>query len=338
MAQKVNREELLRVLHDLAPGLATTEIIEQSHCFVFRKGRVFTFNDQVACQLKTDAIDLHGAVPASKLLAILEKLPDETLEVETNEKGVLFKGKRRETQLIMEQDVLLDIGAITRPGKWHPLPEEFVEAVGVVAACAGKDEGEFANTCVHFTSKYMEASDRFQIARYKIALQLTKEILVKAEVLRSIVQRGVSQYAVSDDWLHFKNANGLIMSVRLYVDEYPALGQYLKVDGEKARLPKGLVKAVENCTVFSSENGKDDNQVRVELRPNRLRVRGDGASGHYVETKKVDYKGPPIAFYIDPSLLIKLTEEYSECLVDNGAMRVDGVSFVYLTCLAPVEE
>lgn len=338
MAQKVNRESLLRQLHDLQPGLAVKEVVEQSQCYVFKKGRIYTFNDQICCRMKTDELKIEGAIPSVKLLAILEKMDDDILEADVQDGGILLKGKGREVKLVMENEVLLDTSVITSPGEWHKLPEGFEDAVSVVAACAGKDESLFANTCVQLTSKYIEATDRFQIARYKMKLQLERPILVKSEMLKAVVQRGVSKYCQSGDWLHFKNANGLIMSVRLYIDDFPDVGQFLKVSGKPAKLPKGLIKAVEKCVVFSSENGNDDNQVLVELRKDRLRVKGEGASGYFRETKKMSYSGPSMAFYIDPSLLSKLTEEHNECEITPDAMKVDGGSFVYVTSLTPVED
>ena len=140
-------------------------------------------------------------------------------------------------------------------------------------------------------------------------------------------------YSHAGSWLHFKTVNGMIISTRLYMNEdFPNVSPHLKVEGKPAQLPKGLIDAIEKCNIFSGEN-KEDNQILVELRRGKLRVKGEGASGYYQEHKKMDYEGPAMSFYIDPKLLMKLTHEYSACEVAPSALKVDGGKFVYVTSL-----
>ena len=50
---KIDREEFLKQLESVLPGYSTKEVIEQSSCFVFKKGRVYTYNDEIACSQTT---------------------------------------------------------------------------------------------------------------------------------------------------------------------------------------------------------------------------------------------------------------------------------------------
>jgi hypothetical protein len=70
---RINREEFLRNLESVEPGLSPREILEQSSCFIFQKGWIKTFNDEVACKIKSP-LKLEGAVQAAPLLAILSAI------------------------------------------------------------------------------------------------------------------------------------------------------------------------------------------------------------------------------------------------------------------------
>ena len=89
--QKVNRELLLQQLQAVQPGLSDKDVVEQSSCVVFKDGKITTFNDEIACSIKTD-VKFTGAVPAKALIELLKKLPEETIEIEPTEGELLITG------------------------------------------------------------------------------------------------------------------------------------------------------------------------------------------------------------------------------------------------------
>ena len=156
----------------------------------------------------------------------------------------------------------------------------------------------------------MEACDNFQIMRYHIELGLEHAILIRRDALKQIMTHGITKFAETETWAHFKNPKGLILSVKRHVrNDYPDLTELLNIKGAKTVLPKGLAEATERCDVFSSEN-VDDNHVRVSLKPNKLSILGKGVTGSHFEPyrAKVNYKGPPLTFRIKPQLLSKIVK------------------------------
>ncbi len=157
----VNREEFLNDLEMVQSGLSPREFIEQSSCFVFDDGRVMTFNDEVACQKKI-GVSITGAIQATSLLDILQKLEDPILSITENEKGELeFKGKKKAFGITKDAEIFLPINQVEVPEKWRPLPKEFTEAVGLVQHCVSGDESQFLLTCIHIHPDYIEACDNF---------------------------------------------------------------------------------------------------------------------------------------------------------------------------------
>lgn len=337
--KRVKREELLSTLESVQPGLSSKPIVEQSSCFVFSDKQVITFNDEVACSKKCN-IGITGAVQAVPLLSLLRKLPEDDIEVGVDGNEFCVKGKKRSSGIGLESTILLPFDSMEKPGKWKPLPEEFQEAIGLASLCVGKDESKYWETCVHLHPKHIEAGDNDQFTRFKIKTDFDGPSLVRGASIRHVVSLDMTEFSDTATWIHFRNPTGLILSCRRDTsEEYKDLTKILELEaGKQTTLPKGLAEAAEKAEIFSSEN-PDDNQVSIELKPGKLRIKGEGVSGWYSEVKKIKYTGPPMVFRISPKLLSSITKRHNECFIGEGKLRVASGKFIYVACLnAPENE
>jgi len=333
---KVNRESLLQVLELVRPGLSAKEIEEQSSCFVFKDGRVVTFNDEISCSHKSP-MNFEGAVPAKCFLEYLQKSPDVDLDVEEDDDELILVGKKRRTGFTMEREIMLRVDLVEEPGEWKPLKPDFREAISIVEQCAGKDESKFKLTCVHITSKYIEAFDNYQMARYLIKVPVTDEFLVRRDAIKHIIALDMVELSETASWIHFRNSAGLIISCRRYDEKYPAIGKYLDVNGRPAVLPKGLTEVLERAGIFSEEK-KDADVIRVEMQKGKVRIRGQGSIGWHSEVRKIKYEGPPLTFYIAPKLLADITTKYNQCEITSEYLKVSNGKFTYISTLSESED
>lgn len=315
-------------------GLSPRDIVEQSSCFVFKDGEVITYNEEVACRQKIN-LKITGAVVAQKMVELLRRMIEDEIDVDQEDGELLLTGKRRQAGLAMDKEILLAIDKIERPTKWAKLHEDFTDAVRVVVQCAGRDESMFSSTCVHIHPKWMEASDNYKMARYHLKTGMSKEALIRSTAINSIVQLGMTEFNESETWLHFRNPAGLVVSCLRYadVDEFPDISPWLKAKGHPSVLPKGLSEALSRARIFSSEKTDEENQVSVELKPGKVRVRGEGASGWYAETKKLKYDGQRLKFQIAPQLFMDLLKQHNECEISPETIKVNGGKFVYVASL-----
>ena len=327
---RINREQLLSSLEAVGSGLAKKEIVEQSACYVFRGGRVTTFDDEVSCSGPCK-LDVEGAVEAEPLTALLRKLPDEDLDVLAGDGELLVKGRKRKSGVRMSAEILLPIEGVEDPEGWSGLPGDFAEAVGVVCPSASRDETQFRLTCVHLGPEFIEACDNFQITRWPMRLELEGPVMVKHGSLWAVRGLDMTEMCTTGSWLHFRNPAGVVLSCRRYEEDYPDLGHLLEVDGEKATLPGGIEEVVERAEIFSGEN-VDDRQVEVDLKPGMLRLRGRGPNGWYEEVKKIGYDGPKMSFRIRPDLLVEISRRAKECVVSKERILIDGGKFTYVSC------
>lgn len=337
---RCNRPELLRLLETVQPGLSAKETLQQSSCFVFRNGWVATFNEEVCARAKTGLpAEVHGAVKAEPLLKLLRQIPHDEVLVFVDEARfcVRVEGKRTEAWVRLEADILLPISEVEKPESWQPLAEEFEEAVTIVKESAGKDDEQFLTVCIHVHPEYLEACDRYQATRYRLATGVPEPFLVREKSLRHVVALGLTRMGVTETWLHFRNDAGLVLSCRRYVEDYPDMAPLLDFRGEPASLPPGLVAAARLGEIFSSED-KDNNRVTVTLREGAMVVEGTGTSGGVKKGLKLKYHGEPTSFQVSPVLLASLGEKGQDCEIGTNKLRIDGGRWVYVTCLSPVQE
>lgn len=294
-----------------------------------------TFNDEVACRKKI-GVDVTGAVQATSLLAILEKLDDPFLRVFENEKGELeFKGKRKSFGVTKDAEIFLPIDKVETPTEWYPLQKKFVEAVGLVQHCVSTDESRFRLTCIHLAPDFIEACDNLQAMRCRFKTGLKKPLMVRGTSLMHITALAMDKVATTKSWIHFKNQDGLIFSCRKYSEEYPELDHLIDAKGHPMDIPRGLKEASERAAIFAADKPGDPT-MEVRIADGKIRILGQGLSGWYKEIKEVTYSGPPIQFYISPQLLLYITdtsETNREALLCKDRLRIKGEWWDYITVL-----
>jgi hypothetical protein len=332
MPIKINRQEFLRNLESVTPGLSPRDIVEQSSCFVFQGGKVYTYNDEVACQTKSLLPkEMEGAVQATPLLTMLSKYKEETIQLRMTKSRFYIHGKGRETWVTMENKISMGLDNVDKPKNWIELDPLFAEAVGLVQECAGKDEDTFALTCIHIHPRWIEAGDNDQLTRYRLITGVEKSVCIKRDALKHIVPLGMTEMSVSSTWMHFKNPTGLIVSCRRWHEHYPDWSPYFKVKGTKTTLPKGLVEACDKAGVFSQENEND--WMKLIISKGRLSLESEGVSGGHRERKKLAYDGPKMSFFIGPKLLSEIVKKHNECIMSDRALLVDGGKWKFVASL-----
>ena len=341
MSVKVDREVFLKALEAVQPGTSKRELVEQAACVIFQNGEVLTYNEEIACRMPSPLGDeIEGAAPLKPLLDQLRKWKEEEIEIEATESELIVKGKgSRSAGFRLEAEISLPVGMVEKPNKWEKLHPDFGEAVGIVQQCANDDITSITQY-VHVTTKYIQSCDNFQLCRWKIATKLKKkdddeagEWLLRKSSIKHITSLGMGEFSETAAWVHFRNADGLVLSCRRYVDEFYDLDKALASGGEPAQLPKGLAEAADKAAVFSSEN-LEGNQVEISIKPGKLRIKGQGVLGWYSETRSIKYQGPPIEFLASPVLLADLVKRHTDCLIAPDRLRVDAGNYVFVACLS----
>lgn len=336
---KVIREDLLACLQAAEAGLSSNDKLEQSTCFCLRGGRVVTFNEEICVRVKSPfPKEFTGAVQSRTLMGWLKKVPERNLKVRFHKDEIQIEGKGKATKLRFADKITLPLGDVEVPEKddWIDLPPNFGEAVSIVQECTGSEKTKTALACVHFTPRWVEASEGFQATRYKIKLPIDQNFLVKPKGLKHVVAQNCNEMAVGKEWVHFRNELGVVISCRRYVEQYTDLTASLEMEGgTTAELPEGLEGAVERGEIFSKEN--EVNYLVVAIEDGLLTVTAVGMTGKCWEDHSVKYDGEPFAFLIAPNMLAEVVRRSSKVRINRDKLKVKGPNWAYVTSLTDPE-
>lgn len=332
----IDRAEFLSKLESIQPGLSPKPMLEQSSCFVFSNGEAATFNEEVSCRVKVP-VKFEAAVQAAPLLALLRRYKRKELNLDRNGNELQIGWKRQKSAIALEDEITLEVDKVEKPGKWRRITDEFVEAIDMVRQCAHRDVSETVLSCLHIHPKWVEASDTCQLMRYKLRTGIDQPTIVKRDSVKHVLSLGMTSISESDNWLHFKNPAGVVLSCRRYTEQYPSLSRDLKVEGQKIILPKGLGASIDLAEIFSSES--DTNMLQIQLRPGYMEIHGEGITGWHHEKKKLqNYKGDRMEFLVAPELLRDLSAKHTEIEVTEDRIKVEGGKFTFVAALGPVQE
>jgi DNA polymerase III sliding clamp (beta) subunit (PCNA family) len=333
---KIQRKEFLRHLESCAPGLSSTENIEQSDCFLFSNGKVYTFNDEVLCQQDT-IVNFRCAAPAKPLLETLRKLTEEEIDIEYKDDRLVIKcANVRQIKLNVHPEVIPHYEAVDAAGEWADVPPVFADALAMAADSAAKDSEAWELTCVELSPRGLQATDAFQAIRYKLDCPISKPTLIKRSACGAVNGLGVAALAESEGWLHFKTYTGLQVAVRTYSGSLPDLSDAFRSESEASvRLPSCLLDALQKATAFLADTGTGK-QAQFRLKPGKIMVRGQNESGIYEEVRDVQYDGPARAFGINPKYVQTLLKHDYPVSLTQTALRIRGESFVFLTSMETV--
>ena len=329
---RIIREELLRQLESVSPGLAAREVVDQATCFVFDGGYVTTFNDEMACSTPC-APGLAGAVPAQRLLDLLRKLTEEGLDVSVQNGELMIKGVGRRSGIRLEAEITMPLSTLEKPTDWTPLDPDTLSGIEMAAQCAAAETDNFLLKCIHITPDFIEATDNYKAIKYNCKTGVDSSVLVNHTAGRHLVGCGMTEVCQTENWLHFRNPNGLTISCRQHKETYADLEAWYGLEGEPARLPLGINEAVAKAAIFS-----DDQEVTFYLRPGKMRVKAQNMDGWFEEQREVQYDGPVVSFMLSPKLVEAILKHGQDIQICTGAIKVQQTAFTFITSSKAVEE
>jgi len=333
---KVNRIGLLEAIQGVMPGTDSSgSSLSQSDCIVFKNQVAYSFNDEVAVRADVP-LAYEGAMDASKLLLVLQKLDEETITMDILESKVKFRGKRREGTIAINPKIELPLSLIELPTRWRPTHPDLPEALAVISRASGRDENKYTLTCVHITPKHVEASDNIQIMRWDMETGIRKKTLIAGHIANMLSRYNIVESGLTKGWIHFKDDKGLIFSVRTHEDEYPDMTPFLDIEGEAVTFPPDIGEASSRAASFLSSTAEDE--ILVSLHENKMVMESDSDMVQYKEDSRVDYSGPAISFYIHPQICGKLSKDAKDTIINSDRIKVTSDNWEYVAVLQSVGE
>ncbi len=286
--------------------------------------------------MRSLSIPLKGAVGARSLLSLLRKLKDKTLEVSTKKGEIILKGINKMAGIKLDAHITMPFGSITPPGKWFKLSPNFSKGLSIVYGCCSRDVAELVYTGVHCTSEFVEATDSFHAARYKVKLPFRNPILINSLLAKYVAAMKPIACSEAKKWIYFKNKEGLTIIGRRGTEEYPDIVDFLTVKGKPIKFPASRIKAAaERAEIFSSE--ESSNLLEITIKKNRMSILSVGESGWYKELKKAEVNIPSVSFAIPPYMLTEICKRTNNPLICERSLKVEGENYIYVSSVGQLE-
>lgn len=342
---KINSKELLSILSELVPGLASKEVLEQSKCFIFTGGWVCTYNDQIMVQRPFDMeIEEDLIVNAQELLKLLTNMVEQEIDITFDGKKLHIKGKRSKTKIPVQNEIKLPVNDISIPEEMVTVPEDLMEALSFCLFTCGKDTLFPILTCICINGAEVVSSDNIRGTRYTMESEMgfEEDILLPHYVVSNLVKYNVHSVAVETDWIHFFADNDIVFSCRTVEGEFPNTEPLFEDDDMiEFTLPDTeVLDSLERAQIFSKTGSALDDHVTLKLSEGAVYITGNSDRGTHTERLKLEEEvEEEIFFSIHPSFLRQIIQRESYTMKQNGSkLLVEGENFDHVALLYAEDE
>ena len=320
----MNRNELLKALESVRPGLASRELIENTTSFCFMNDRIITYNDEISIMYPIE-IGIEGVVSANELYTLLKKIEDDEVNIKQNKNEISIKGKNFKSGIRYSSEINLPLDRIEEPDEWKKLPSNFNETTKTCMISVGKEADQPILSCIHYTGNTAESCDGYRITVTDMEDSIEDELIIPVGSLKDLIKYNLDSYSVTESWIHFKTEEGAIFSCRTFGESYPDVSSVLDKDedGVNIEFPNEIKKMVEKANIFNSDKSELDSFVTITIKDGKLTVEGSGENGYFQESTDIN-SDSDVSFRIVPKFLIQLLGVGAEAEVyDNIIIFTD---------------
>ncbi len=328
------RKKVLEVLKRIRPGIASKNLVESMTYFFLSGNNIVTYNDRISI-LHPFKTQFSAFVKADTFYNLMVKSSVEKFHLlRTGEKVfVKAKGLRVNIPVIIDEVVINKIKSVEeslRDIKWYPLPENFAECVNLCSFAASTSESESTLSCVRIDGKICIASDNNRIATADLDKKM-KPMFIKASEVGKLIGIDPISYSESKAWLHFKNKEGCIFSIRIIKGEYPDFLPHFDFEGDNVNLPQNLTEGTDLASIFASELDKPSISITILKNKCKLSVKSEGGNLDFFTT--IEYSGDRLEFTINPDFLLEMMKFSTSVVFVKGKAKLETDNFSLLTSL-----
>lgn len=304
---KIEKKQLIDSLEIARMGIAGSDHLEQLGHFIFGGEYLTTFNNRILIYHPLNT-DFQCSVRAELFYKQLQKFDTEELEITLKKSKITIKGVKERASLTVELEKDSEIFEIIRAIREEQLnteyidvPEDFVKAIEFCSYSASKNAADGTLCCVCIHGKKLVSTDNYRATRYIMDKEMTKEkVLLDARVANEIKRFNMTQFGVGNNWLHFKNKKGVLLSARQIFGDYPDISEAFNVTGERMELPVDTIKILDFVSVLLSDDQPLEKKATIEIKDGFINAYVDKTTESAEKAIKLDdrYKDLDMKFMI----------------------------------------
>lgn len=329
----MKRTEVLEVLKKVKAGSVNSKVIEGMAYLFFSGKNISTFNDSISIQhpFKTD---FSLFAKADDLFNILSKSSVEDIELKENKGKLNIKAKGINVNLVslVDNEITERLETITKAikkiKKWDTLPDNFCNCISLCSFATDKD-GDKTISCVRVYDDIVIATDNERVAKATLDNKV-EPMFIKASEISKLTAMKPKKYATSKAWIHFKNDDGCIFSIRKVKGEFPDMLSVFDFKGTKISIPS---KVLEGTEIASALVDSVSPSIKVTIQKGHMIISVKSEYGSITHKSKLKYKGKTIEFTINPLFLKEMLSHSTTIDITDGRAKLETDNFAMVTSL-----
>lgn len=314
--------ELLTALVKVKSGIAEKNSIESMKCFYFTGVDIITYNETISVRhpFKTDfnmfinAKDLFNLVAKLTAKEIKFQEKDEKLNISCATMKANFAAIYDPETEVRIKEVSKSLNKI----EWKKLPNNFQECVKFTLHTASTTDSDGTLIYISVNGKDCISSDNKRVSHATLKSEMD-DMLIKASEVNGLLGISPTDYSVGRSWIHFKNEDNCIFSIRKVTGNYPDYLQFFEFDGQEVKFPKEIIEGVDITSIFA-----DALVPVIKLKMTKgicvLSVKSESGTINY--RSKISYTGEEIVFLINPNFLKEMIKYSPTVVIGDGKSKL----------------
>ena len=271
-----SKEQLVKALDRLSPGLLHKSLIPQMSHYLFMKDRIATYNENISVEVPFD-IGFSGSVPAEEFYKLLNKVPSKDIQLSLEGEQIVVKAGSSSFGLAYTQPEAIhqQVEQLEEARtNWLELTGEAKQAMVLCSFSTSRDSSKPALRGVLVGNNEVLSSDNYRISWYQLKEgQIRRLFLPVASSLVHLIKYDVKEYCLVHSWIHFRG-EGIVFSSRLLEEEFPQKAKefFPKEDeiGEGFELPKTLLDLLDKALVLLIDDFLLDKKVTLTFQEDEI--------------------------------------------------------------------
>lgn len=338
---RISKSEILKVINLVKPGIAKKDLVEQATHLIFTKDDIATFNDQV-CIIHPFKSEFEFSTKADEFIKIIESIKEPEFELTLEDDNIRIKSKStnaKRTTVVGETALVTHLieavkQAMIGKNFWKPLPKEFTEGLYLCAFSASRDLTTGIRSCCAIKNDGIYTTDNIRISNFIMDSKMD-EVLLPAKDAAELVKYAVIEYGISENWAHFKTAEGVIFNCKTLKGDYP----FSTLDGifsdkeVSLKFPEDLKEAVDSITSLAEGESDSDKSITVEIKKGKIIAKAEKERGWITKTIEFDYEGEEFQFLVNPIFFTAVLKHASEFILLEGKLQFQSGNFFHILAL-----
>lgn len=329
---KINREETIKILNLVKPGLANKAIIETNTHFAFTGQNIMTYNDRISI-IHPFETNFKCTIPADSLYKVLLKIKDKMVEIKLEENELKIISSNIKSGLTINTDENINEIKVPNEG-WKNLPMDFLDGIFLCMFAVSKDISHPLISNVSINGNIITATDDIRISKYEMKPPKMPNFLLPLTSAIELTKLNPNKFVLDESWVYFKDKNDIIFCSRIVKDEFPDMSGFFKIEGEEIKLPEDLIETIDSAGILAEGDIDIEKRISVKIGGKKISCQGKRDEG-WIESQltsnvKTDQD---IKFTVNPIFLSQILS-YSPTMIYSGdKVKFISDKFEHLLCL-----